>query len=122
MNKLKVLYLCGLFALINACGGTSAEDKAKLEEAHEIQEKVIAIVKELDEALEANPEAGDALKEELHEIEESLFEIPGYHLELPGHEGHDHSHSQVELGTDEILAVQKELLKQVEALKKEIIK
>ena len=113
----------GLLTLITACGGMSAEEKAVLKEAHEIQEKVIGSIKEINEALEKAPPASvDSLKEVVHELEESLFEIPGYHLHLPGHEGHDHNHSRVELTSDEILAVHKEMYKEVENLKKEIIK
>ena len=103
--------------LVSACQGNSGNE-AIYKEAYDIQKEVIAELSMIEGILDTNTTGTyESLEETLHEIEESLVEIPGYHLELPGHEGHDHSHGETQLSAEDILAVQKELLKQLKDIK-----
>ena len=107
-----------LFLFILASCGAKKEDPV-LKEAYELQQKVIKAMGELEEIVEALPEAKhDSLHHIIHEMEENLFAIPGYELNLPGHEGHDHSHGEPNMTNDQMLAVQKEMLQEVQSLKK----
>lgn len=103
--------------LVTACQENS-ENKAIYKEAYDIQKQVISTLGEIEDIIECDTTGTfSSLEETLHEIEESLVEIPGYQLELPGHEGHSHSHGETQLSADDILAVQKELLKQITEIK-----
>ncbi len=108
-----------MFLVILASCGSKKEDPV-LKEAYELQQKTIKAMGELEEIVEALPEAKhDSLHDVIHEMEENLFAIPGYELNLPGHEGHDHSHGgEPNMTNDQILAVQKEMLQEVQNLKK----
>jgi len=115
--KIKQLLIIVLVGTLTSCGNGSSHDKELLSKAHEKQKEVIALLGELEERI-SNSEfsAKDSLLSVIEEHEENVFEIPGYHLELPGHEGHDHSHAEVELTDQEIYDVQIEMLKELKGL------
>ena len=119
MRTLNTLLFISLVCF--SCQTKPSEDDQLLAEAHKKQEQAIALIGELEQSLEnSSIEVRDSLSQVLHGLEESLFEIPGYHLELPGHEGHNHSHSKIELSNQEIYDVQVDLLEQLNEIKKTI--
>lgn len=119
MRTLNALLFISLLCF--SCQTKPSEDDQLLAEAHKKQEQAIVLIGELEQSLEnSSIEVRDSLSQVLHELEESLFEIPGYHLELPGHEGHNHSHSKIELSNQEIYDVQVDLLEQLNEIKKTI--
>lgn len=112
----RVFVLLLVVSLIGCKQGADHAEEYK--QAYEKQKEVLVELENIEAILEADTTVGsDSLKNAIHEIEESLFEIPGYHLELPGHEGHDHSHSEVELSAEEVLAVQVDLLQRLKDIK-----
>lgn len=103
--------------LFVACGTKGNEEKRLLNNAYEKQQEAIALMHELENRLENSVfQEKDSLLQVVEGLEEGLFEIPGYHLDLPGHEGHDHSHSRLEMSAQEIFDVQEELLKQLKQI------
>ena len=115
--SLAIVMLAGLWA----CGSDGGHDKAMLKAAYELQKEAIAELKSIEEVLDAGTVANaDSIHDLLHEMEESIVEIPGHELQLPGHEGHDHSHERLELSDQEIFDLQKELLAQLQKIKKSI--
>lgn len=117
MKSYRIVLTCLSMALIVSCGG-NAEQARLYKAAFEKQKQVIAQIETVEEMMTGlSAQKQDSLSEVLHEVEESLFAIPGYTLELPGHEGHNHDHNRVELTAEEILAVQEELLRQLNDIK-----
>lgn len=116
--KSRILLVLVLFFALWSCNTQSKEEKELLEKAHQTQKEVISLLGDLSVKLvSAQTPARDSLQLIIDEIEEGLFEIPGYHLDLPGHEGHDHSHSKVELSTQEIYDVHQDMLDQLKNIK-----
>jgi|GEM_PF-1946802 len=116
MLSKRVFALCMILSLFGCKQGADhAEEYMK---AYEKQKEVLVALEDIEAILEADTTSRyDSLAESVHEIEKSLFEIPGYHLELRGHEGHDHSHGEVELSAEEVLAVQVDLLQRLKDIK-----
>ncbi|NVJ46202.1 MAG: hypothetical protein HWE07_03710 [Cytophagia bacterium] len=115
--RLKILFVLVTTFIFGSCSSMSKEDKELLQRAHEKQKEAIALIGSLEGEIEtSNLHVKDSLLEEIEELEESLFEIPGYHLKLPGHEGHNHSHSRIELSAKEIFYVQEDLLMQLQQI------
>ena len=116
--KSKLLLTLIMVFTLWSCNTQSQEEKELLEKAHQTQKEVMSLLGDLNVKLESTQTpVRDSLQLIIDEIEESLFEIPGYHLDLPGHEGHDHSHSKVELSTQEIYDVHQDMLEQLKSIK-----
>lgn len=112
--RAKNLLLIFIVFAICGCSSVSKEDQEFYDKAFEKQKEIISILGEIEKDLETSTfVAKDSLEGVVEELEESLFEIPGHHLELSGHEGHDHSHSRVELDAKAIFDAHEEMLKQV---------
>ncbi len=125
MKITKSLMALLMAGLLFSCQGMSKEEKEILAKAYETQKEVIEVIESIEEDLMSglSEQERDSLHTLIEEIEESLVEIEGYELELEGHEGHDHSHDHdVELTAEETLAVQQELLRQVNQIKSDLTK
>ncbi len=116
-----------------ACG-PAPEDKT-LTEAGKVHDEAIAISKEVSNALEVFEDLPDsvlemqgpqieALKQEFADWKELVVEVPGHEHEEHDHDhDHDHHHGPNELEglpSDQILEIQQELKKQIEALRTKV--
>jgi hypothetical protein len=101
-----------------ACGGscrTNADDPV-LSEALTVHNELSVKFEALHEALRIDslqhPDSLKAWRKILSELESNMIEVPGDHKH---HEGHNH-HQVVELTTDQLLAAQLDLQKQLDSL------
>ncbi|HMP99720.1 MAG TPA: hypothetical protein PKC24_08060 [Cyclobacteriaceae bacterium] len=90
-----------------------AEAAAVHEEAMQLFHELEDLLKELEQNESIAVDAMASIKIALQEWEENLVEVPGYEHdhehEAHGHHHHHHAHQKMEVTSDEMLLIQKEI-------------
>lgn len=116
--RLKISLIIIVIFAFSSCNPENSEEQRLSEKAYEKQKTAISLMSQLEKRLQSSIHPNkDSLYQVIKELEESLFTIPGYELDITGHEGHNHSHSNIALSAEEIYKVQEDLLKQLNQVK-----
>jgi ABC-type nickel/cobalt efflux system permease component RcnA len=121
--SMRSIFLFAVLCTAAACQSPQTSDELK--QAGEIHLQALALSAQLENSLDSlgqtttvPPDSLAAWKRELEAWEENLVEVPGLgHEHDHDHEGHDHHHEAAPNITDaDMLKVQKEALRQLQAL------
>ena len=121
--SMRSIFLFVVLCTVAACQSPQTSDELK--QAGEIHLQALALSAQLENSLDSlgqtttvPPDSLAAWKRELEAWEENLVEVPGLeHEHDHDHEGHDHHHEAAPNITDaDMLKVQKEALRQLQAL------
>lgn len=120
-------YFIVAVVLLNLAGCRTDQDKKTLDRAFALHQEAMGVAEEIEQQLKAyadqatsapNPDSVQVWLAELEEWHEDVVEVPGYEHEHHHHDGEHHHHTPApNVSAGEMLDIQQELRREIEALR-----